>query len=541
MRIWLAYKSHLAGASDPFTSLLPVGLCTINAVLRHTGYASRLANLSGFDDSQIVSMLKEERPALVGLSMFTHNRRETCDLVRLVKGILPDCFVVLGGPHATHRWQELLVASPLTDAIVIGEGEATMLELAGAVEKGGLNIPSIKGIAVRAGGEVSSPVKRQPLADLDGIPFAGMYVDDAIGVDPRSQLEFLISSRGCPASCRFCSSPGFWGRTLRFRSPSSLVEEIRYLRDRFGLIYFSIRDDTFTADRQRVLEFCQRLLDERIFILWNCQSRVNAVDSEMLRLMKKSGCECLQLGVESGSLRVLKSLGKSITPKQVKNAAEAVHEAGIRLSIYLIAGSPGEDDSDILESLNIIASARPDDGQVSPLVYYPGTELFDSAVRTGAVPADLFESDEGVLLPVRRDRFVARATGRLMTALRKSSERNSLDLRGIARQKERLGYCHATNLLAGDLYAGEGKPVLAEREYREIIRREPDNPWGWLALGELLGESGRLDEAVKAFTRLCTLVPAHLPAYIALGEVSSALGNIREAEGYFRQAESMRH
>jgi tetratricopeptide (TPR) repeat protein len=128
-----------------------------------------------------------------------------------------------------------------------------------------------------------------------------------------------------------------------------------------------------------------------------------------------------------------------------------------------------------------------------------------------------------------------------MTALRKSSERNGLDLRGIARQKERLGYCHATNLLAGEQYSGRGTPVLAEREYREIIKREPDNPWGWLALGELLGESGRLDEAVKAFTHLCTLVPAHLPAYIALGEISSSLGNIRAAEGYFRQAESMRH
>ena len=541
MRIWLAYKSHLAGASDPFTSLLPVGLCTINATLRKAGYASRLANLSSLDENKIVSLLRDDQPALVGLSMFTHNRRETRDLVRLVKSILPDCCVVLGGPHATQRWQQLLGMTPEIDAIAIGEGEATMLELASTLERGGSDLTSIAGLAARSGGMSSQPVMRLPLMDLDGIPFAGMYVDDAIGVDPRSQLEFLISSRGCPAACRFCSSPGFWGRSLRFRSPSSLVDEIGYLRDRFGLIYFSIRDDTFTADRHRVIDFCDRLLEKRIFILWTCQSRVNAVDSEMLRMMKKAGCECLQLGVESGSIRVLKGLGKAITPRQVKNAAEAVHEAGISLSIYLIAGSPDENDADVQDSLDLIAAISPEDGQVSPLVYYPGTELFDSAVRTGAVPSDLFESDDSILLPVRRDRFVARATRRLMAALQKSGEGSCVNREaGIASLKERLGYCHATNLLAGEVYAGQGSLSRAEREYREITEREPDNPWGWLALGELLGESGRLDEAIKAFLRLSTLVPAHLPAYVALGELSSLQGNHRAAEGYLLKAESLR-
>ena len=95
--------------------------------------------------------------------------------------------------------------------------------------------------------------------------------------------------------------PGSGERPSAFAHHSSIVEEIRYIRDRYGLIYFSIRDDTFTSDRSRVLEFCRLLLREKLYILWNCQSRVNAVDEEMLCWMKRAGCECVQYGVESGS------------------------------------------------------------------------------------------------------------------------------------------------------------------------------------------------------------------------------------------------
>ena len=290
--------------------------------------------------------------------------------------------MVFGGPHATHRAREILAANRAVDAVVLGEGEETFLELAGYLAAGNTSLENIRGLALRRGNDVLLTPSREPLADLDNLPLPAAYYDNSFAVDPRRQLEFIITSRGCPAACRFCSSPRFWGKTLRFRSPQSIVDEIRFIRDKYGLLYFSMRDDTFTADRERVMAFCRLLLREKIYILWNCQSRVNAVDAEMLLMMKRAGCECVQFGVESGSRSVLKELGKSITPEQVKAAALAVRQAGINLSIYLITGVPGETEEDLKATCRLIEEIKPSDGQISPLAYYPGTALFEKGVCT---------------------------------------------------------------------------------------------------------------------------------------------------------------
>lgn len=530
LQILLAYKSHPEGATDPFTSLLPVGLPAMNAVLRAAGHSCRLANLSGMETDSTLALLKRENPALLGLSMFTHNRHETLELAARAREILPRCLILLGGPHATHRWQELLTSAPFVDAIAIGEGEATMLELAGVTAGPATDLAEIHGLAVRRNGIPFLTTQREPLKDIDSLPLAGRYLDGTIGVDPRRQLEFLITSRGCPAHCRFCSSPGFWGKRIRFRSPDSMVEEIRFLRDRFGLIYFSIRDDTFTADRKRVIDFCRKLMDERIFILWNCQSRVNAVDAELLAWMKRAGCECVQLGIESGSRKILDILDKRITPDQVRAAARAVREVGINLSIYLIAGVKGETEQDIRETCGLVSELRSSGGHVSPLVYYPGTALFEDAVKAGDVPADLFEKSREPACQVCRDRAVFRNTERLMAALEKGAGKSGFTARDFTRQKELLGHCHATNLLAGESFLEMGSVASAEREYREIVSREPDNPWGWLALGEMYGEAGDLASAIQAFETLAGLVPQHLPAYKALGELYAMSGDRKKAK-----------
>lgn len=530
MRIILAYKAHAEGATDPFTSLLPVGLPAMNAVLRASGHASRLANLSAMDTDSAVSLVTAEDPDLLGLSLFTHNRHETLELAARVKEILPTCRVILGGPHATHRWHELLSSFPFVDGIVIGEGEATILELAAASDAYPAGLASVPGLAMLRSGIPFLTPRREPMKDLDALPLPGRFMDDAIGVDPRRQLEFIITSRGCPARCRFCSSPGFWGQRIRFRSPDAMIEEIRYLRDHFGLIYFSIRDDTFTADRRRVIDFCRKLLAERIFILWNCQSRVNAVDAEILAWMKRAGCECIQLGIESGSPKILEILGKRITPEQVLAAGAAVRGVGLNLSVYLITGVPGESEGDIRETCRLVSGLRPSGGHVSPLVYYPGTALFEDAASSGKVRSDLFEASREPACQVCPERTVSRNSTRLMAALEKGADLSGYTAADFARQKELLGYCHVTSLLAGESLLEKGEVEAAEREYREIADREPDNPWGWLALGEMYGDLGELDSAIHSFEQLSALVPHHLPAYKALGELYGMTGDRKRAK-----------
>ena len=535
MKILLAYKAHPEGAEDPFTSLLPVGLLSLDAVARRAGHQVTLANFSGFDWSRVRQELKRVRPQLIGISQFTHNRSEALALARLAKELDPSCFVLLGGPHATHAWRELLLSHPEVDALVLGEGEATLVELLRTLESGG-ELSAVAGVAHRAAGEAVATAARPPIDELDALPLAGADTGESIGVDYRRQLEFVISSRGCPASCLFCSSPLFWGRGVRFRSPASVVEEIALLKERYGLIYFSFRDDTFTADRQRVLEICRLLQEKRLHVLWNCQSRVTAVDEEMLIAMKRAGCECIQFGVESGSPEMLKALGKRILPADVERAAAAVRRVGINLSVYLITGIPGEGEGDLQQTVRLIEKIRPQDGQVSPLVYYPGTQLFAGAVRGGRVSSRLFDKGEGEGFLVRSDPFVERSRQAMLKSLEKSGRKGRFGRADFAAQRALLGYCFVTEMLSAESLEQDGDWKGALALYRGMVQAEPDNPWGHLLAAGLQARLGRLSPARAGYQGGLKLVPRHLPALIALGEIALAAGDPAEAGRLYRMA-----
>lgn len=538
MRILLAYKSHPEGAADPYTSLLPIGLGYINGMLSQAGHDCSVANFSNCDWNSVASYLAAVSPRILGISQFTHNRFESLKLAAVAKAANPSCIVVFGGPHATFRYREILLQAKEVDAVVVGEGEETFRELAERVQQGGDSAAfgPIDGLACRKNGEVVFAGVRAPVSALDALPVPALFLNDTYGSNLRRQLEFITTSRGCPASCRFCSSPDFWHRQVRFRSPRSIVDEIRYIRDRFGLVYFSFRDDTFTADRSRVIELCRLLISEKLYVMWNCQSRVNTIDEEMLIWMKRAGCECIQIGVESGSLRVLQNLGKGVMPQKVETAARAIRRVGIHLSIYLITGVPGEDDDDLAATIRLIDAIQPHDGQVSPLAYYPGTSLYTEAVASGEVQQDIFETTRAAAVVVRSDRSAARHSELLMKALERAGRKSRFRRGDYLQQKEVVGYCYATNVIAGEYYEAQGEYERAEKEYREIVEREPENPWGWLALGELLGETGDYLQAQQAFRTLTRLLPSYAPAYSALGDIARLSGDAQLALRCYEQA-----
>jgi anaerobic magnesium-protoporphyrin IX monomethyl ester cyclase len=536
VKVVVCYKSDPAGARDRFTSLLPIGTVALHAFLRREGVDSLLANFSSFSWKWIESFLRRERPEIIAISQFTHNRHETIRLAELVRKSLPGALVVLGGPHATHRWREQLLRYSSIDAIVVGEGEATLLDLVGDTGSKG------KGIAGTAVLEDGTPVLNPPrplITGLDILPFPSEYLDVAPGVDPRAQGEFITTSRGCFCSCRFCSSPDFWGSKIRFRSPRSMVDDIRSIRDRYGLIYFSFRDDTFTVDRRRVIEFCRLLLEEKVYILWSCQSRVNAVDDEMLLWMRRAGCESIQYGIESGSERMLRLLGKGIEVPQMEYAAAAARNAGIRVSVYLITGIPGEDENDLSDTLRLLDRLKPHDGQVSPLAYFPGTALFRDASSSGEIPADIFESSTEPGVYARNDAFSLRSRERLLRRLEHLSAQAEFSWLELAAQESRTGFCHAGRIAAGERAEAEGDLRKAEAAYTAITEKQPSNPWGWLLLAELRMSTERCREALEAYRRLIEAVPAHLPGYDAAADAALAAGDGPEADRLRRKGREL--
>lgn len=513
MTILLAYSSGttLPDASTTFTDLLPIGLCSLHAVLRSAGIQAHLANLSGMDEAQIVKTYQQLSPDIFGFSQWTHNRHITLKLARLAKQIYPHSLVIAGGGHATHQAESLLSAHPELDLIVAGEGEATLLDLLEA-RQSGRPFNDIPGLVLRQGQAIIRTPSRSRIRDLDSLPYPSRYLHEAIGVDLDLQPQFISTSRGCPSACSFCASPSFWGRSVRTRSPASVVDEFLFLRNQFGMLYLSLRDDTFTADRRRTIELCRLLLERKAGMFWNCQTRVETVDEELLSWMKRAGCECVQLGVESGSSRILQQLGKRITPDQVRAACDAVHRVGLQLSVYLIAGVPGETDQDRQATQQLLQQIRPHDLQVAPLAYYPGTSLFSDALRHHKVATDLFEHDQQEALLVLQD-----GNQRAARLLRSGEAlAPKVTIRAIKEQKARLGYCAVTCLQAGDYHLQQGDWQRAEQEYREITEQEPEHPWGWLLLAELYDQLGQRQSARSCYRKVLQLVPSHRQSLRAL-------------------------
>jgi radical SAM superfamily enzyme YgiQ (UPF0313 family) len=540
MKVLFVYRAQYAVCTDdPYLSAMPVGMGTMAAFLQASGIEAKVVNLSAVSWESVTRLLGEERADVLALSVFTHNRVAAKEMARLAKEIWPESKVICGGPHASQAAHDVL-RWPGVDGVVLGEGEVTLLELVQQWrDNAGRSLPSVTGFVSRVAAADQHDSPRAPIAQLDDLPFAHRGLHNSYGIDLRRQAEFIITSRGCPASCVFCSSPYFWGRKVRYRSATSILNEIRTIREELGLLYFSIRDDTFTSARKRVMEFCQQLITEQQYIVWNCQSRVTAVDEEMLAVMKRAGCECIQFGIESGSARMLGVLGKKISRQQIVKAVTAARSVGLQVSVYLIAGIPGETFADVAETELLLREIRPHDGQVAPLVYYPGTTLFHDAVAHGQVAQDIFETSTDEAVYVRTDRFVRSATQRLLSCLRQVGKESAYRKADFDAHKQLLGYCYVTNLQAGDMYAGHGQWGAAQREYQEIVDREPENPWGWLALGELAHAQGIWDDALIWYEKVHNLVPQHLPVLLALAEVSCAKGNRRDGRAWLRTAEKL--
>jgi len=500
----LVYSAPKSGFGDEWMTFLPIGLGFLQAMLASRGFPCRLANLSGKGRREILDYLRRRNPAVIGVSMFTFNRKRSCDLLQLAREACPEAVLLAGGPHPTHLAGEVFEDCPALDAIVKGEGE---LPLLGLLERlaapGGLEgWRSAPGLILREGETASLP----PMEDLDimGAPvehFAADFLDDP------GQLSYLSTSRGCPATCNFCNTPEFWGSSVRFRSPTAVLREMDLLRTRHGLTYFSFRDDTFTANRTRILTLMDLIRQSGQYPLWNCQSRVNLVDEDRLVAMKRAGCEFMQFGVEHGSERVLELLDKGTSMKHAHRALGLVRKVGMNLGIYLITGIPGEQWEDVEATADLIRITRPHDVQVSPLALYPGTRLFDRYRQEGRISKDFFRGTGDAEIFARVDAHTEKALRHLAEVSARTRPRAVYTPAEFAEQKRWLGFCAVTNLLCGEAAEEAGRPLEAEAEYGEVIRLEPGNTWGFLKRALLRRHLGRPVEARADLEEVLALAP----------------------------------
>ncbi len=359
----------------------PMGLAQIAAVLERKGYQVTIvdANALRLKPRVVVSDLGDAD--VVGITAMTPTIGAALAIARAIKDAKPELPIVLGGAHATLLPDETLAAAPEIDIIVRGEGEETIIELLPALENK-QPLSGIRGISYRKDGKVVSNPSRSTNVDLDSLPFLAYHLLPRRRYRPHPPhglaLPFavIITSRGCPYQCAYCSKPVF-GNKFRALSPERVVMELAYYQDKLGIKEFAFYDDVFTLDKKRAHEIADRMMQKKLSMCWTCETRVNLVDRELLRHMKQAGCYAIAYGIESASQEILDTLCKGITLEQVEEAVCLSREVGLQTVGYFMIGSPGESPESIRQTIKFAKRLKLDFAQFAVTTPFPGTRLYD--------------------------------------------------------------------------------------------------------------------------------------------------------------------
>jgi len=387
-----ALASYLPKEEFARYTWLPLGIAYVGAVLGEEGYEVKISDMVAHTWERVESDIKHEDPEVVGISCFTDRRAEAWKVARIARKINPNAKVIMGGPHSTFFPYQTFQQAPI-DAVVMGEGEVTTLELLKAIEKG-TDLSQVKGIAFRHDTHVFITEPRQFIKDLDSVPFPlyrdfnlRKYEPDHVREEYREFVSCnIITSRGCPFACQYCSTSRYWGRRWRARSPTNIVDEIQMLYDTYDVRNILFFDDNFTLDKKRVIQICKEILARKLDVVWSAQTRVDCVDKDLLQWMAKAGCFEILYGVESGSEKILRNINKGFTVNDIRRAFKLTHEAEIDPIAFLMVGNPGEDSRTIDETIHLIKEIKPAlPPSCSITQVFPNTPLYELAKRRGMV------------------------------------------------------------------------------------------------------------------------------------------------------------
>lgn len=366
----------------------PMGLMYLASSLEKAGFKIEILdlNIEVLKNRNILRIIKERSPMLIGITSMTSSIHETYRLAKLIKANF-NIPLVIGGPHATFADEEILNESTF-DIVVRGEGEETLVELVRTIKKG-KTLENIKGITFKKENKIIKNKPRDFISDLDKLPFPARHL---VNLEKYRGHGFtVVTSRGCPFGCKFCQVPGKDGFKWRNRSTENIIEELKETIKKYPnikkvdgpahkkLMVFFI-DDNFMVSIKRVEEICKKIIEERIKIYWSGDARADAIadaSDDFLDLLKKSGCIHLYLGIESGSERILKVYNKKIKKEQVLKAAERLKKNGIYFTYSFILGYIIETREDLSETIRFAKKVDPTIASFRILIPLPGTPIYE--------------------------------------------------------------------------------------------------------------------------------------------------------------------
>lgn len=364
----------------------PINLMYLGGALEEDSYDVKIIDddLEQLGYKKISHITSKSEPQLVGITATTSTIKNALEYAKLSKKLLPDSLTVIGGPHTTFMPAETLKSCPSLDAVVIGEGEKTMVELASlSCEGKDGKLSGVKGIAYQDKfGNIKMNPPRELIEDLDSIPFPARHLVpfESYG-STKDKTSDMITSRGCVFSCGYCSSSLIMGKKFRTRSPPNVVDEIEHLIETYKLENIAFMDDTFMLNKRRAKEIAEEIRIRGLDIGFVASSRVDMVDKKLLEVLKRAGLTTLYYGVESGSQRILDLMKKGITLNQAEEAVRSAKDVGLEVLTSFILGFPGETREEIDKTIDFSIKLNADYSQFSILTPFPGTPIYHELKR----------------------------------------------------------------------------------------------------------------------------------------------------------------
>ena len=368
---------------------LTKGVDTAIIDVKRSPYKRLSANDKANVLSEIISKVIKTNPSYIGLSCFTSNYQECCDLASRIKDKIK-AVIIVGGIHPTICYQDFFYKNSPFDFAVIGEGEDALCEIVQAQELG-TDYCDIKGIAFRRDDRLVRTEIRPCFKDLSHLPSpAYEMVDMDFYLQPqRGIIRSLVTSglhiltgRGCPFSCTFCANKAIFesqglSPLVRHRSVEAIINNLKHLKTDYGLESFYIADDTFTLPASRAKDFCQMYKASGLTMPWAAETRVNLIDESMVLALKTAGCVQLDFGVESGSQEALDRMRKGTTVSDIRKAFLLSKRYKLRTFANIMFNTPKETEKDVTLTINLMKELKADHYGIALTVPLPGSQLFD--------------------------------------------------------------------------------------------------------------------------------------------------------------------
>ena len=364
---------------------IPLGLAYLGAVTENAGHQVTVIDCQA---EKLTYETFRERIAqtpsdIIGVTSTTLLYNSAMKIIEISKETLPQAVTVLGGSHGTFWDENALQEYPSLDIVVRREGEQTFVELLDKIHNQS-SLDNVLGITFRNVDKIVRNEDRPFIEDLDSLPFPAHHLMPLESLKHNGKIIFpLMSSRGCVFWCDFCSTVRMFGRGYRMRSPKNVVDEIQLVHDRYGVDQVTFYDDAFSVDRNRVVKICEELQTRKLHMKWDCGTRVDMVDRELMKTMRDAGCFAVWLGVESGSEAILGAMNKRIKLDQTRLAYKTAHQLGLMTIANVVLGFPGETEQTARETIRFVKELNPDDVGFYIATPYPGTPMYELVKKNG--------------------------------------------------------------------------------------------------------------------------------------------------------------